>query len=359
MRRGIKGYGRRIGKQYPYHIRDVHISDPFILADPVSKKYYTYVQFADRDRFPDVYAGEPCFYVLESRDLVHWSRPEVAFRKGGFWADSDYWAPEVHIWKGKYYLISSFRARGTYRRCQCLAADSPKGPFKPVSGKPVTPEGWHCLDGTLYEDKRGKPWMVFCHEWLQVNDGQICAVPLSDDLGKAEGEPVILFRASDGPWAAKTMKGSGWVTDGPFLHRLKSGVLIMLWSSFSDKGGYTTGYARSLSGDIQGPWIQEQQPLYAMDGAHSMLFTTFGGQLMMALHCPNRHEAKRILLFEMEESFDGIHIVNEVTGNWYNNVGGIAAGFAYKDRCVEEPCFRVSPEAVTEETDNRKEQGGV
>ena len=34
--------------------------------------------------------------------------------------------------------------------------------------------------------------MVFCHEWLQVNDGQICAVPLSDNLGKATGEPVIL-----------------------------------------------------------------------------------------------------------------------------------------------------------------------
>lgn len=28
---------------YPYHIRDVHISDPFILADPVSRRYYTYV----------------------------------------------------------------------------------------------------------------------------------------------------------------------------------------------------------------------------------------------------------------------------------------------------------------------------
>jgi len=25
--------------EYPYHIRDVHISDPFILADPVTKKY--------------------------------------------------------------------------------------------------------------------------------------------------------------------------------------------------------------------------------------------------------------------------------------------------------------------------------
>ena len=28
-------------KRYPYNIREVHISDPFILADPVSKKYYT------------------------------------------------------------------------------------------------------------------------------------------------------------------------------------------------------------------------------------------------------------------------------------------------------------------------------
>lgn len=63
-------------KRYPYHIRDVHISDPFILADPVSKKYYTYVQFVDRTRFPEVETGEPCFYVLESRDLVHWSKPK-------------------------------------------------------------------------------------------------------------------------------------------------------------------------------------------------------------------------------------------------------------------------------------------
>lgn len=30
-------------EQYPYHVRDVHISDPFILADPKSRCYYTYV----------------------------------------------------------------------------------------------------------------------------------------------------------------------------------------------------------------------------------------------------------------------------------------------------------------------------
>ena len=78
--------------QYPYHVRDVHISDPCILADPVSRKYYTYVQFVDSERFPDVPAGRGYFYALESPDLIHWSKPQVCFEKGDFWADMDYWA---------------------------------------------------------------------------------------------------------------------------------------------------------------------------------------------------------------------------------------------------------------------------
>ena len=31
--------------EYPFSVRDIIISDPFILADPVSKKYYTYAVF--------------------------------------------------------------------------------------------------------------------------------------------------------------------------------------------------------------------------------------------------------------------------------------------------------------------------
>lgn len=326
--------------EYPYHIRDVHISDPFILADPATKRYYTYVQFIDKERFPGLVCDEPCFYALESEDLINWSEPKVCFRRGDFWAGLDYWAPEVHIWNGRYYLISSFRAEGTYRKCQCLIGDSPRGPFKP-HGEPLTPEGWHCLDGTLHVDRAGKPHLVFCHEWLQVCDGQICAVPLADDLSRAIGEPVILFRASDGPWCSKhiTKSGHGFVTDGPFTYRMQNGRLIMLWSGFSENGGYTTGYARATDNDLYGRWEQEQLPLYALDGAHSMLFHTFEGRLIMACHCPNDHPRKRILLFEMQESGDRLHIINEITGNWYNSIGGIAKGYAYREKLVEEPRF--------------------
>ena len=78
-------------EQYPYHVRDVHISDPFILADPKSRCYYTYVQFADTKRFPDVETDKEhgVFYVLESKDLIHWSKPQICFRQNNFWADKD------------------------------------------------------------------------------------------------------------------------------------------------------------------------------------------------------------------------------------------------------------------------------
>ncbi len=327
--------------EYPFHIHDVHISDPFILVDPASRLYYTYARQFNPERFPEQKSESGTFHAICSPDLLHWSEPIRVFDQGGFWAGLDYWAPECHIWKGRYYLISSFRAEGTYRRCQCLVADSPLGPFVPIRPEPVTPPGWQCLDGTLHVDRDGKPWMVFCHEWLQVFDGQMAAIPLSEDLGEAVGPPVILFRASDAPWRDSLIGkngGGGFVTDGPFLHRMQDGSLIMLWSNFTPLG-YATGIAVSQSGGIQGPWVQKPDPLYAHDGAHSMLFRTFGGRLMMSLHCPNVHQLKRILLFEMEEKGNDLRIVNEVTGNWYHTIRGSAQHYRYPVPTTEEPVF--------------------
>ena len=377
---------------YPLDVKDIRISDPFILADEASGQYYMYSAYVpgavSKLHRPNV------TLVYTSKDLIHWSKAKIAFdgEAAGFWGTRDFWAPECHFWHGSYYLISSFRGEGTLRRCQCLKADSPLGPFRPIreaaaqapsspagrktvstadhaseaqlpapasgcasvaqhpasssdctspadricaASGPVTPEGWQCLDGTLYEDPDGKPWLVFCHEWLQVGDGQIAAVPLSDDLDKAIGDPLILFRASDAPWAApfysRKNGGGGWVTDGPFLYRMEDGSLAMLWSNFS-VDGYAVGYAKSASGQLFGPWVQEQNPLFFHDGGHAMLFHSFDGQLLMALHCPNTpHTEKRLLLFSMEDKAGRLAIINELTGNWYNGAGGSAKRWVYKE----------------------------
>lgn len=333
-------------REYPVHVRDFYISDPCVLASPDTGKYYIYARMFDPKKFPEVKRGAT-FYALESEDLIHWSRPILVFDKpDDFWAPLDYWAPECHYYNGKYYLISSFRAEGKYRRCEALVSDSPLGPFVPA-GKPLTPEVWQCLDGTLYIDKKGDPWLVFCHEWLQVWDGQVCAIRVKEDLSESIGDPIVLFYASDAPWRSNIASTNpayndafgkptaGQVTDGCFLHRMKNGTLIMLWSNFG-AGGYTIGYARSASGDIQGPWIQEPEPLWAMDGGHAMLFRTFGDNaLMMAFHCNNSN--KKMCICQMEEDGDKLRIINEITGNWYDTVAGDFVGrFGYRTPCTDE-----------------------
>src|SRR6185295_7855253 len=103
------------------------------------------------------------------------------------------------------------------------------------------------------------PWMVFCHEWVQIEDGTMDAIPLAKDLSKPIGEPVKLFRASEAAWV-RPVKPGQFITDGPCLHRLSNGTLLMLWSS-AGSNGYTVGIARSQSGTIAGPWKQDPKPL--------------------------------------------------------------------------------------------------
>ncbi len=152
-------------------------------------------------------------------------------------------------------------------------------------------------------DVKGHPWIVFCHEWMQVGDGEICAMCLNDDLTTAIDQPYLLFHASEAPWAQQiNSKGrKGYVTDGPCLHHLVSGELIMLWSSFG-AGGYTVGVAKSLSGNILSPWDQIPEALYAGDGGHCMVFRTFEGQLMLAYHSPNQSPDERPYFVPIRET---------------------------------------------------------
>jgi hypothetical protein len=138
------------------------------------------------------------------------------------------------------------------------------------------------------------------HEWQQIGNGEICAMPLNRDLRTAAGKPSILFRAGDAAWAAP-LKGrtpGSYVTDGPFLWRLDENNLIMLWSSFGEDGRYRLGIARSKTGLLAGPWQQDAAPFFAADGGHGMLFHSLEGKLLLALHTPNATPHERALFVE-------------------------------------------------------------
>lgn len=285
------------------HLNEIQMRDPFVLCDRQSATYYLYGT-TDKDPWRARGVG---FEAYTSRDLVHWEGPIPIFTPPeGFWATHNFWAPECHEYRARYYLFASFKAEGRRRGTQILESLRPLGPFVPISEAPVTPAAWECLDGTLYTDQEGSPHLVFCHEWVQVNDGEVCVLPLSEDLREAIGSPRLLFRGSDAVWTASLERRDGSllvdarVTDGPFLHRGKEGDLFMLWSS-KGECGYAMGYAKSASGTIDGPWVQRREALITADGGHGMIFTTFEGELMLTYHAPNNTPDERPIFVPIEE----------------------------------------------------------
>ncbi len=286
----------RADDTFPLHVADIRVRDPFILPVPETQTYYLYANAANRTK------GARGWECYRSKDLLHWSEPTTVFTPPeNFWGTRDFWAPEVHRYRGKYYLFGTLSAADRCRGTQIFRADSPLGPFRPHSDDAATPHDWFALDGTLWLED-GNPWMVFCHEWVQIGDGTMCAVRLSDDLSRTIGPITTLFAASDAPWVRPVRDGDKYVTDGPCLYRTAAGTLWMLWSSFTDKG-YAVGVARSRSGNITGPWTHDPEPLF-VGGGHSMLFKRFDGTWMLALHSPNRSPDERIKFFEFVEAND-------------------------------------------------------
>ena len=265
---------------------DINIRDPFIL--PYNGKYYLYgsrVGLPIGNLFNGLQNG---FDVYESSDLENWSEGKTIFEANeSFWGKYQFWAPEVHMYRDKFYMFASFKADGRCRGTHILVCDTPDGTFVPISEIQQTPIDWECLDGTFYVDKKGRPHIVFCHEWVQIEDGEVCDAVLSDDLTHIVGEIRTLWRASDFKDVVTVIEGKrAFVTDGPYLYRCKNGELICIWSTYTVKG-YAELISVSDNGDIDGNWTLLDTPMSNSDGGHGMIFDTFEGKSFFTMHKPN------------------------------------------------------------------------
>lgn len=276
--------------------------DPFIM--PLDGKYYLYKNSG----------GKIVCHV--SYDLELWSEPIVVFDPPvGFHGTKDlFWAPECHYYKGHFYIFTSvFSSKIGHRAISVYRADDPLGPFVDIADGAITPHDWDAIDGTLYVDRQSRLWMIFVHEWTSMPNGNggMVAAMLSDDLTHFVSEPRELFLARDAVWA------TAGVTDGPYMLRTDRD-LYMIWSNLCDNG-YCVGLARSNNGEIDGDFVQSDEPIYklglrpsfSIDGGHAMMFVDNDGRLRATMHGPNRpyHEAEHILLFDVAETERGLEII--------------------------------------------------
>ena len=289
-----------------------NLRDPFVVRQ--GKMYYLYGTGIHDCKQPWEDTVWTC-YVNESGKLDgQWKMTENSVYEIPEGAVKNFWAPEVHEYKGSFYMIASYYWEKTgHRGCAVLKADSPAGPFVQISNGHITPWEWDSIDGTLYVDKEGQPWMVFVHEWTCTDDGvgRMCVAKLSEDLSHFVSEPKELFRATDPSWTDII------VTDGCFMYTTKNGTLLMIWSNGSPEG-YCVGVARSKSGNVEGPWEHDDERLFyrktpdSYDGGHAMIFTHTDGQMYLALHGPNRPaegETTKVMFFPIKEINDTLVIV--------------------------------------------------
>ena len=308
-------------QQKPLTLEDIYIRDPFILPVEEEGVYYMYSTSSTTEN-GKTYGGVKAY---KSKDLKTWEGPVQVFDvPHDNYLTGNVWAPEVHKYNGKYYLFATLNSdikwKGdwsnhpvfTHRSTQIFWADKPEGPFHAFENKlPHTPIGEMCLDGTLWVEN-GIPYMIYCHEWVEVMDGEMEIVRLKEDLSEPVGKNIRLFCASAAKWSTGSGVGPAntrtYVTDGCFLYRTTIGKLLMIWSSFRN-GSYAVGIAESTTGKVLGPWIQQDNLIFEENGGHGMIFKSFDGKLHIVLHAPNSPGgAERARIFELEDLGDTLQL---------------------------------------------------
>lgn len=268
--------------------QDINIRDPFVLVH--DNKYYLY-----GTRSATTWSEAEGFDCYISEDLENWQGPiEIFKRSDDFFATQNFWAPEVYFYKDKFYLVTTLGAKNLNKGIYVMVAEQPTGPFELLSQR-LTPENWSAIDGSLAFEN-GRAYLIFSHSFETSPDGDMCLLELSDDLSQAIGQPIKLFSAGDASWARPIpfskaefdMDGDVYFTDGPAVFKTEDDQIYMLWSSWGKKG-YAVGFAKSENNSLLGPWKQIDQPLFAENGGHAMVFKDLKDKLRFAYHFPNDH----------------------------------------------------------------------
>ena len=153
------------------------VSDPFIWRDDAAKCYRLYQ--LSRMSEP-VGAG---VMMRTSTNLTDWSAMTQVLRVPESYGCSAVWAPEMHVYKGAYYIFGTictklcptncvrpmaekgWQPKGNYLRKRLstyiFKADRPEGPFKTWSDGPIPPRDWATLDGTFIQAVTGAKYPSF------------------------------------------------------------------------------------------------------------------------------------------------------------------------------------------------------
>lgn len=240
------------------------------LADPTV--------FRDKEKFYLYGTGNPNgFPLYESDNLKSWTpAKDLALKRGDAYGTQGFWAPQVFLYKGLYYMVYTANEQIAIAR-----SGSPAGPFKQDSSYALSGIGKQ-IDPFVFFDDNGKVYLY--HVKLQQGNRIFVAEmkpDLSDVIAGTEKECI-----SGAEQWENTAKSEWPVTEGPTVLKHKN-IYYLIYSAndFRNKD-YAVGYATSTS--PVGPWKKyEANPIISrhnigfngtghgdvfLDGRHDMYY---------------------------------------------------------------------------------------
>lgn len=279
----------------PRAVKD--IGDPFVL-----KTEDGYQMFAT--------GGPIGFFTWKSNDLVKFERTKAL--KKVSWAASDYWAPEVFAWQGKYVMLFTARQRSTGSlRTGIAFSDTPEGEYKDPLDAPLMDYGYATIDATLTTDAEGNPYLIYVRDISENRIGSggeshIYGVRLADDLLSTVGDPVLLL-TPQGEWESRS--GSERWNEGPtvlehdgkwYLFYSANGYFMKEYSVCVAVADHPLGpYTKQSNNPLLAPVEKEGEVLISGPG-HNAFFCV-GDELFTAYHIhtyPNAPSGNRQLCLD-------------------------------------------------------------
>ena len=300
--------------QNPMPIKN--IGDPFVLR-ALDGTYYCYATSA-----PDG------FKAWSSDDLVHWMDIGYVYKRDeDSWGASDFWAPEVVLYYGKYFMHYSARwGKNQSLRIGVAVADSPSGPFSDVFNHPMFDFGYAAIDGHVLIDDDGHKYFYYSRDCSEnIVDGRheshLYVAELNVDLVSLTGEPLLITKPEQ-EWELRS--GPEWLwNEGPFVLKHKGKYYLMYSANFYASRDYSVGYAVAES--PVGPFIKatHNPVLFSTDseisgpGHNSVATSPDGSELFIIYHVhtdPQKPSADRqVCIDRMGFREDGSLYVNGPT----------------------------------------------
>jgi beta-xylosidase len=168
----------------------------------------------------------PHFPLLHSTDLINWRIVGAIFKEKPAWAKGDFWAPEITVDKGRFFVYYTARRdegknkKGTL--CVAVAtSEKPDGPY--TDRGPLVCQEMGSIDAFFVRDESDRPFLIWKEDG---NDRQkptwLYAQALDESGTKLLGKPKKLFRNTEA-WENHVVEGSYIIRRNGWFYHFYSG----------------------------------------------------------------------------------------------------------------------------------------